>query len=410
MPTARSVRRGLVLFLMLTLVGVGRPLWADDAATTAHTAVAEVIEKMQAAVRAGQPDDYLAHVSQADPFFRQEQVCWAADLKKVVPASFEFQWANSKLSEDGKRLTGDLTWVWKLPEAKNERKLSFPASFVRDEEGWKFAGEVWLRVDSEGCQVYFPEERYRKEAEGIAEVFPEIRRQVFADFEEKEPALMQVKLYGRMLHLQASIFLSYVDGLGGWNEPGEAIKLLSMRQAGMARAMRGTLAHELGHAATWQMGPKAKDMPWWVQEGVAEQMSEFYSAKRRGSVAMVRNLASSNQLAPWEKMHDFTPETMRLGLQVYNQGHHMCAWLTDRYGRKKRNEWLRAMGTGLTLEDASREVFGTPFSELAAEWAKLVKENPDFILPKEAPADKPADKPADPPADKPTTPPGGTPR
>lgn len=378
--------RLLILSCLLLLPWVAAwPLAADEPAP-ALAEVQQVVAAMEKAVNAADVEGYLRHVSAVDPFFRQEQACWADDLKKIKPETFEMKWENAAMSADGRRVNGEMTWVWRLPKAKNDRKLTFPANFIREDGQWRFAGEVWLHVDGDRCQVLFLDEKLRKEAEGIAEVFPDIRRQVFADFEEKEPAMMQVKLYPRMQHLQASIFLSYVDGIAGWNEPGEAIKLLSMRQGGAGKTIRATLAHELGHAATWQMGPKSKNVPWWVQEGVAEQVSEFYSNKRRTSANTVAALIKSKQLCPWDKIHDFSPDALKLSLQVYNQGHHMCAWLTDRFGKKKRNEWLRALASGQSLEEASKQVFGAPFSALAEQWQKIVEENPQIIVKPEAPA------------------------
>lgn len=374
----------------------------DDSVAPALAAVEQVIAAMEKAVRAADVDAYLQHVTQADPFFRQEQECWAQDLKKSKPDSFAIRWEKAQVAADGQRVTGEMTWLWRLPNAKNDRKLTFPSQFVREGEQWKFAGELWLQVPCDGCEILFLEEKLRAEAQSIAEIFPEIRRQVFADLAEREPARMQVKLYPRMLHLQASIFLSYVDGIAGWNEPGESIKLLSMRQGGASKTLRATLAHELGHAATWQMGPKSKSIPWWVQEGVAEQVAEFYSNKRRTSANTVAALLKSKQLCPWEKIHDFSPETLRLSLQVYNQGHHMCAWLTDRFGKSKRNEWLRAMAHGERLEQASQKAFGTPFSTLAQEWQKAIEDDP-FVIVK--PSDGPP--PASPPLEPEAPPPAG---
>jgi hypothetical protein len=352
----------------------------DDLAPAALAEVEQVIVAMEKAVRAADVDAYLQLVAQADPFFRQEQQCWAQDLTKIKPESFMIRWDKAQVAADGQRVTGEMTWQWRLPNTKNDRKLTFPSQFVREGKQWKFAGELWLKVDCAGCEVLFLDEKLRAEAQSIAEIFPEIRRQVFADLAEREPARMQVKLYPRMVHLQASIFLSYVDGIAGWNEPGESIKLLSMRQGGASKTLRATLAHELGHAATWQMGPKAKSIPWWVQEGVAEQVAEFYSNKRRTSASTVAALLKSKQLCPWEKIHDFSPETLRLSLQVYNQGHHMCAWLTDRFGKPKRNEWLRAMANGEPLEQASQKAFGLPFSTLAQEWHKAIEGDPFIIV------------------------------
>src|SRR5690606_2758355 len=100
---------------------------------------------------------------------------------------------------------------------------------------------------------------------------PEVRERIIPemgleDDDELRDRVQHIKIYTSMAHLQFSIYMSYTDPLGGWNEPGESIKILAARDLSR-RAVRMLLGHEYGHVASFQYGPQATDMPWWILEG-----------------------------------------------------------------------------------------------------------------------------------------------
>jgi hypothetical protein len=53
---------------------------------------------------------------------------------------------------------------------------------------------------------------------------------------------------------------------------------------------------------------------------------------------------------------------------VYRQGHAMMVYISGAYGREKRNEWLRKLAAGATLDEASRAVLGKGFAAVDAAW------------------------------------------
>jgi hypothetical protein len=170
-----------------------------------------------------------------------------------------------------------------------------------------------------------------------------------------------------MAHLQESIYLSYTDALSGWNEPGEAIKIL-VRDGGRPERSEALLAHEYGHCASFELGEKINDAPWWVLEGIAELMAQRYERSKGRVDRTVRAWAKTGSIIDWDKLADFKGEALQHQDAVYTQGHHMLMYITDRFGRAGRNAWLRDLAQGKSLDDATLAAFKIPFAQLDREW------------------------------------------
>jgi hypothetical protein len=250
--------------------------------------------------------------------------------------------------------------------------VKFKVVFTRTarEQPWRFAGERWNEVKSEGVRVLYAD-GLDETAKRVAEVLPEVRAHVHEGFGLVIEREQTVKLYNSMRVLQESIYLSYTDPLSGWNEPGEAIKLLSGKRSG-AGELKMLLAHEYGHVATFEMGGSASAAPWWVLEGVAELAAEKYAG--RSFERLVHRWAQEDKLAPWDRLADFHNTTEGDMVFVYNQGHHMLAYITQRFGRDARNTWIRAMAQGSSLEDATAKALGETFAQLDQEWRQSLAE------------------------------------
>lgn len=332
--------------------------------------VRALLDAMSRAVLAADKDAYLARVWTGDDCWATEQRNWAADLDRHVPASFALTLDGDAFALDGDWADVRLVMAWEMPGAR-PRRVDFPARFFRDpDRGWLYAGERWNRLEGDRVLVLY-DDGMEKAAATVAEVLPAIREHVLEGFELQgqpiEHRVQQVKLYGAMRHLQQSIYLSYTDGLGGWNEPGEAIKLLVARGL-PAAAARVLIAHEYGHVATFELGDSASSMPWWALEGVAELSAERYSGSTRRIRNQVRRWAERDELIEWSRLADFRGEAADHYAQVYAQGHHMLGYISDRFGRAERNRWLTLMARGHTLDDATREALALPFADLDKAW------------------------------------------
>ncbi|MCU0688908.1 MAG: hypothetical protein MUE97_04105 [Phycisphaerales bacterium] len=355
-----------------------------------------------------------------DPIFRTEQSRWCDDWVKtpVGAISIEGTAANPPVGagatarDDGlERVYADLKWIWRYPASEQQRtrplgtqslvrpkSVQFVGLFVRprggDDAAWRYGGEVWVTVEKPPApQIGFAGGRVKfepkfgadnEDAQGdeavLAKVasiagaaLPEVRREVDAFFGVKLTCVQEIKFYRSMKHLQHSIWLSYADPLGGWNEPGESIKL--MATGARPQRIKQLLAHEYAHVVTFTLGPKATDAPWWMLEGVAELASAPYrpEAKPRRD-RQVGAWARQDNLAEWEHLAAFPlkPEHAKYMTHVYVQGEHMMAWLTTRFGEAARTKFVRALCNGASLDEASRAVFDSPWLALDVAWRQDV--------------------------------------
>ena len=85
---------------------------------------------------------------------------------------------------------------------------------------------------------------------------------------------------------------------------------------------------------------------------------------------------------------DFHGEAAQHVSHVYDQGHAMVTYISERFGREGRNRWLRELATGASLNDSTTKVLGLGFEQLDREWRESLKAAPD----KPAAGDDPHDK------------------
>jgi len=355
-----------------------------------------VLQDMTSAVLAGDPAAYLEHVWTGDSNFTHEQTYWANDLRKKKPVEFEYLLAEENFQVGDGLAAGDLTMTWRMEgDGDKPRSLTHATQFILQDGRWRYAGEVWERYHSDRCVVFF-EPGFEEVAKSVAEILPEVRAHVHQGFGLSEDSPLaqrtqQIKLYASMKHLQGSITLSYRDGLGGWNEPGESVKLLVSRRRDPA-GLKVVLAHEYGHVATFELGPRANNMPWWILEGVAELSSERYSASAGRADRTVRRWAREGKLADWSALADFDNFDPNLSGHVYTQGHHFLGYVSERFGRAGRLAWMTRMSRGESLEEATSAAFNMPFATLDEQWRGALMEK----LPG-PPASKPEESATPPP-------------
>ncbi|MCW5776668.1 MAG: hypothetical protein KIS87_09540 [Phycisphaeraceae bacterium] len=355
---------------LLTACTLALPALGQGARTEASIAL--LMERIAETVLSADAEGYLSLIDPTEPEFAKEQENWAKDFVERPALTFALELDGGLLGEvdGGNAAIGTLTMRWRMPD-RPERTVRHPARFTRRDGAWLYAGEAWKRVTSDdGSNVaLYLDDALRDVAVTVIGLLPEIREHVNAGFETPLDHVQVVKVYDEMEHLQASIFLSYEDALGGWNEPGESIKILATPRS-PARQLRVLLAHEYGHVATFSMGDRATEIPWWVAEGAAELAAERYSG-RSGAEAvdrMIRQLAEQGGLAEWDLLSDFRNTRPEHGMLVYKQGQHMLGYVSGRFGRSARNQWIARMTRGETLDEATRGALGVSFADLDREW------------------------------------------
>lgn len=334
------------------------------------------LSRLSAVTRQASESKYLALVLAETPEFQHEQAYFAHELAKFPPKDVRFTLTDKPITADDASARGELRLDWTTAGGR-ERSVRFPARFVRTQvagnPAWRYAGEAWQTAQAPGVIVMF-DESLEATAKATAEAFAAIRPNVEASFGLAGTAftgqVQRIKLYAAMTHLQASISLNYTDGLSGWNEPGESIKILPGQRAS-AGELKPLLAHEFGHVATFAMGVGSRSAPWWVLEGSAELAARPFQAGDPHADA--RRWAQQNDLAPFADLADFEHTSGRNKGRVYGQGRSMMVYINDHYGREARNAWLLSIGKGRDLDEASQEALGLTFDELDGAWRAMLR-------------------------------------
>lgn len=349
-------------------------LWSGDAgvsdAALAEAGVRRTVAAMETAVARADSGAFMALMETADPVFAEEQRKWARDLRTRPVESIDLRTGGPPRPEADGFWTLPLTVAWTLPGSDKRREVTYDARFrpVGLPDGaWLYAGRVWDERHEGGVRilVHPGDPNGAEMADYLTQRVGTIRESVEAELEAVLSAEPTIKIYPDMASLQASIALSYTDSLGGWNEPGESIKLLG-RPGFAGPRMEPTVAHELGHAVSFEYGPHVITAPWWVLEGIAEIAGDPFRTRPLDQAAP--RLARRGELIDFARLSDFRGEAMNYGRQVYTQGRSMLAYIGQRWDRTTRNNWIRAMARGQTLDQATRSVLGLGFEDLDRDW------------------------------------------
>jgi hypothetical protein len=332
----------------------------------AATEVQALLGEMAAAVLAGDRDGYLEFVDLSDPVFAIEHTRWADDWSSRSPVS-AYSLGLSDLNPIGESATGLVTVEWAFDPsvvAEPPRITTFQAQFTHGAGSWRFAGERWastevthfvLRV-APGLEAAVPD---------IADVLPGIYGDVTTEIGYEPSGTLEIKLYADANALVANTLLS-LPTIRGWNEPGEALKLVHDPQG---PPLAPTIAHELTHFIGFdRAGTQRTRMPWWLDEGIATYVASTIEGPSVDRLAQVIAWEAAGELAPWDEMVVFEETPVELWEHVYPQGYAMVAFVTERFGAEPRNDWLAAMASEMDIEAATPTELGLTFRELDTEF------------------------------------------
>lgn len=341
------------------------PMTSPAAATdpNAAAAIVDLLAAMSAQVRAGDRAGYLSLVDQSDPTFALEHGRWADEWSGPHPVA-EYGLGIADLAVDGDSATGRLTATWVLRDNPEPRAATFDARFTRGANGWKYAGEAWVETQVPHFRILVAP-GLESTVAGIAADLPGVYDGVTKALDYEPVAPLVIKLYADAPALVANTLLSLPE-IRGWNEPGEALKLRFDPNDPLAP----TIAHEFTHFSMFdRAGTKRTRMPWWLDEGLASYVAEpFEGPAARDRLGLVIAWQAAGELASWDAMAVFEEAPVALWTFVYPQGYAMVRYVTETYGIDKRNAWLAAMATEMTIDQATPAVLGRSFDALDTEF------------------------------------------
>ncbi|CAM3345936.1 hypothetical protein DEDE109153_12235 [Deinococcus deserti] len=304
---------------------------------------------------------YLALVDQRDQMFATEHRRFVEDWVARPPQDVRLTLTNVRQSGD--QTLGQLRWSWRTA-ANVQRDVTVTSAFRQIDGGWRYAGEAFPVVLAEG-QV-LAQSGQEDVARAIAADLDSTLKLVgrVLGYGPAQPPV--VKVYDSYAALSASVQLS-LQPVGGWNEPGEAIKLAAPRWP----ESRATLAHELAHAAVFsRFGEGQSRIPWWLHEGVAHfAASGIWTEQARASY-LQRSAAWHRQgrLVPWDRLSNFETTPGDLWPHVYGQGYAFVRFAADRYGMPRLTAFMQELASGQTIQVAASRAFGSTFDRVDQDW------------------------------------------
>jgi len=342
---------------------------------TASTAAAEIerlVTAMAAAVVAHDRGAYLAHVDLADPVFALEHTRWIADWAGANPVRSYALEVDGLVIADG-TATGRLTATWTIEGFEAPRTATLGARLTGGPCALRHAGEVWSATETDHFRLLVAP-TVEGAGAAILPALPDVYDLVTSTLGYAPAGSMQIKVYADSTALVANTLLS-LPLIRGWNEPGEALKLFF--EPG-DESVIGVVAHEFTHFILFdRAGTQRTRMPWWLDEGIASFVARQMGQPTDGpaeQLQLVAGWAATGELARWTDMAVFEETPLELWKYVYPQGYAMVAFVTDRYGPSKRNAWLAAMATEMTIETATPAVLGVTFDELDAAFRAWIVE------------------------------------
>ncbi len=317
--------------------------------------IQNTVAQMRRAIEMRDEKAYSRLVDWSDPVFALEHKRFVDDWVKKGARVLEL--GISQVVSNGSNVAvGQLRLSWENPTGRQH--TDWAASFRRINNRWLYAGEHWIDVRLPQALVRIAP-GFERTADAMAQVLPEVLEHVQTTFARRFKNPVQIKLYASAEAVTASVSLN-APIFGGWNEPGEALKLVA-RNGGLAK---DTLAHEATHNIIFEGDPE-NVTPWWVHEGMADFVASKYnpnSVKRQ--LERVREWSRTNQLIDWAELSDYSTTPLEYWKFVYAQGLAMIVYIHEAYGPEKRNAWLERIAAVKDISRTSFDIFGVDFAAL----------------------------------------------
>lgn len=323
--------------------------------------IEQVVHNMQQAIALGNGQAYLQLIDLREGVFATEHRNFVRDWQSKPPTALTIRASN--ISVAGELAQADLLWAWRSGEAS--RSASFGVVFRKVGASWRYAGERWNEMSLNGVRVLW-QGTQQDTARVLASELPALQAQATRALGLQTTPAPVLKLYADSEALSASVHLS-MQPVGGWTEPGEAVKLARPSWP----AARSTLLHELTHHAVFEhYGEGQSRIPWWLHEGVAQFVaSDTWSApQRQAYLQRSVNWQAREELPEFSRLAVFETTPDALWGFVYAQGYAFVRFAVESRGMQTLAAFMEQIARGQTLDAASLEAFGVSFARLDGQF------------------------------------------
>jgi hypothetical protein len=376
-PDRASVQAASTLFAQPTHVVRVTPTVTPS--SEVELALNRTIARMEQAVLAGDVDAYLDYVWQGDPVFLTEHTRWARDWQESPLSVFEITlFSIQQLADNTATARMAIRWSQRGRSGSGSSGGTTTSTvFYREGDTWMLAGERWQIAEIEGFTFYYFDDAIvsnRLQADSVLEALPGVHTTItrLFDFEPKHVA--HIKMYDSYTALQNWTQLS-VPFMTTWNQPGEAIKI-AVNQVNNTAPSEYDLAREYTRVVLYEIAEGSHgNFPWWLEEGVAEYGGLQFRTpgRRRQIIEEIAELVAAPddaefRLIEWQDAES-RPSALGDAMQVaVYQAFTLVHYVTETYGEAARNDWIRAIATDQTLDEACESQLGIRFEDLDAAW------------------------------------------
>ncbi len=296
--------------------------------------------------------------------FAVEGLNFAADLGRTPQPTATYRF--SGIRTDGPQGRASLALSWERQPGQVSR-VSLPVVLNRQGEVWRYGGEAFVALPAGGFTLDILDvPGLPARATSVAPLLPQAAAHVADVLGLQVPAAATVKVYPDMPTLSASVALS-LQPVGGWNEPGEAIKLVLPGGNSPATELLRVLSHEFTHlSVSAAAGPgRDKRLPWWLHEGLADFVARAYwtpgaTQSRRERVAGY----ARGGWVPLSELADFNTVPEDRWTYVYAQGLGLVEFLAATKGKEAPMQLALAFADTGEADGAAQALGFSSFADL----------------------------------------------
>ncbi len=332
----------------------------------AQTTPGALVGALQTAARAGDAAAYQ-RLLYLDGTFVMEGPNFAADLGRVPQPTATYLFSGIRM--DGPRASARLSLGWERVPGQMSR-VSLPVTLFKVGEVWRYGGESLQALPAGKYSLLVLDMPGLPERAAIvAPLLSQAAVRVRDTLGLEVPDAAAVKVYPDMTVLSASVALS-LQPVGGWNEPGEAIKLVLPSSANPINELLRVLSHEFTHLSVSEAAGQGRDkrIPWWLHEGLADFVARAYwtpgaAESRRERVAGY----ARGDWVPLSELTDFNAVPENQWKCVYAQGLGLVEFLADTRGKDAPMRLALAFAETGEADGAARVLDFSSFSDLETQ-------------------------------------------
>lgn len=337
-----------------------------------------VIAQMEQAVLAGDVAAYLAHVWTGDARFLAEHTRWAEDWRDYPLSTFDLALYGIEVLDDT-RVSARLTMRWSQRGAvPGDAAGGATASvlFYRVDGAWQLGSERWQAATVDGIRLYYFADALvdnRAQAEEVLTSLPEIVTAVTREFDHVPAQDAHIRLYDSPVTLQNWTRLS-MPVVDAWQIPGESIKVAvePLRQIPPDAPL---LAREYARFVVYSLAEQPEHIPWWLVAGCGELGAAQFRPPGYGDqvVADIASDAAQTRLLAWDDLA--SPPARDDQQRAIYQSFALVQYVTEVYGATARNDWIKTITAGQSVDAASQTMLGVDFAVLDQAWRAWLAES-----------------------------------